>query len=256
MTEQWHRTTPIYVLGDSHALAFTDLLWREGDAHWLTRACYGDQLRLDNFSQAGQLHPQVIQLLLAESLIAPTQTTGALAQLDAAVAAPEALCFKAIYRADSAFADYFRRGQTQQSPLVVMFGEIAGFSLGSAVQFPEEVLQSFGLSPAIVDGKPLLDWETALQLAHEWLTPVCEGLLVLKAMGFEALYLHSLPPLGSDNDLRVLLNTVLHSFCQQAGIFCLNPCLDVIQFGEERQMALQSISMLLHHREDVIPRIY
>lgn len=234
MSDQWHRTTPIYVLGDMYTLPFTDLLWREDDDSWLTRACYGDHLRLDNFSQAGQLHPQVIQLLLAESLIAPTQTTGALAQLDAVVAAPEALCFKAIYRADSAFADYFRRGRTQHSPLVVMVGDIGGFSLGGTVPLPE--------SP---------NWNEACQQAREWLVPLCEGLLLLKDMGFDGLYLHRLPPLGSDTDLRTILNTVLHSFCQQEGIAFLNPCQDVIQFGDERQMALQSISMLLRHLKDV-----
>lgn len=244
---KWETSTPIYMLGNSAVLAFSDLLWHQGEQLVSTCTCYCPHLQLTNFSHRQQLHPGIIQALLAESLLAPTQTSRTIvqdhlvgqylfmdtqtshtiAQLESQTTPSPMVTFESIYLSNATWGDPVVQGWTQKQspPLVVVCGHTPAFIIDGTFEMPLEVVTAFGLNPVSFQTDiPTYQWEQVWQQAQVWLDPFCEGLLLLKNMGFSALYLHSIPAMNaSDRQPElVLLNAVLADFCHRHQISFLN----------------------------------
>ncbi len=192
--EAGERLTPIYMIGDSHSIAYGDLLFREtvsGKA-FVTRAKYCRGCASSRFlDEKGNLHPGVLQALVTENLLdesgqpihhSATKSTESIE--DAAERAPT----------DPPLV-FFAGDIDLRSVLLKQLGAKTDFELPFAATGLE------ALPPApdrqVVPSKLIIDYATKL------LHPFLSGVVSLQKAGFTNVFVHSVaPPTLDDAQFR------------------------------------------------------
>ncbi len=190
----------VFVIGDSHAYAFRDLLFElDGDPApipVITRALFVASLMSKTFSDDnGQLYAPVLDGLISDGLIA-------LDERDIVVDSAGSRAHGRIHAS--------KRGRETQ--LLFFCGDI-DVRTEFLRQLPEHA--DFELSDTPAGVEALRDdrvWEpvdapVVFAFAQQMIRPFFRGLLVLKNAGFERIAVHSLPPPSLSDDDFVRLNT-------------------------------------------------
>ena len=186
------RPAPIYMLGDSQCLVFSQLLfeaqYQDKTVSLLTQARYCPGLSAAQFSDArAYLHETVIRALLSDCLIDREN--------------------RALYQHQSSQSGILPllAGRTRAAPVLVFFcgssDLVNGFQrqLGTHYDFvlpdQEHLLAAFPPAPV----RQVFPYQTARASLNERLEPLFRGLRKLREMGFVHIYLHDLAPQTPDD---------------------------------------------------------
>ncbi|HLG68805.1 MAG TPA: hypothetical protein VK009_00115 [Chloroflexota bacterium] len=179
---------PIYMLGESHCVVFTDRIFRETrylDETFITRALYLPGISSHDFSDNNL--QRVWSVLAAEHLIVGDPRGRAATWVPFHVSRSPLLI------------PSVHNKKPRGVPIIVVFaGEIALRSLflkqlgqnDFDLPFPVEGLDALPMP----EGYAHVQFNLVLQLANQILSPLLNGLMTLYNVGFTSLYVHSIPP--------------------------------------------------------------
>ena len=186
---------PIYMIGESHCVVFTDRIFRETkhlNETFITRAMYLPGISSHDFVANGQMQ-RVMGALAGEHLIVG-DPRGGNAPWVPMHAATNNLHIPSVHSK-----------KPHGVPVIVVFaGEIALRSiflrqLGNAdFELPFDVPYLDELPTATTT--QIVPFQLVFQLANQVLGPLFEGLTTLHNMGFTSLYLHCVPPPTLDDE--------------------------------------------------------
>ena len=184
------RAAPVYMIGYSHGLVFSDLVFERGGRHFVTHAkhCPGLDAR-DFVDKRGSLNPMVFESLRGERLIRPDGDRWKASHLTKSPVAQSSAQLAEIDRS--------------APPIVVIVGSgdlyyfVKGLAAGS--DFPMEGLQFNEADFEDMPVRSVLPWRLAVESAAAMLGPLFRGLLLLERAGFSRLFVHSLPPQTVDD---------------------------------------------------------
>jgi hypothetical protein len=184
---------PLFVVGDSHTVAYSDLLFEYAGTRYITRAKYCRGVTAQTFTNArGELHPALVEALASELLVTRT---------------PDGLL--ADHRILGDLAVGIARERTRTAPVICIF---AGDVDLRTVFLDGFTALDFELRDAPPDRSPesndveKVPYRVVRAYAERLLEPLFAGLRALAELGFKNLYLHSLPPPTVDDDLFERLN--------------------------------------------------
>ncbi|MDP7034961.1 MAG: hypothetical protein QF752_10765 [Planctomycetota bacterium] len=186
------RPVPIFMIGDSHCLIYSDLVLRDRISKrlFLTRSRYCRGTSSSRFVDAQKnLHPPIAQALISENLLDEHFQPFHLSKSPGS---------KAI--------DIAAEKQWRDPILVFFAGDIDLRSiflkeLGEGChdfELPFEASGLDGFEP--VPNRQIIPSQLVLQLAEKLVLPLFQGLIGLAKMGFSNIYLHNLPPQTVDDD--------------------------------------------------------
>jgi hypothetical protein len=185
------RGRPIYMIGDSHAVIFRDLVFRKNSQLIVTHAEYCPELYARDFVDArGRLNPMVLASLQAERLVRQN---------------PDGR-WQAAHLSRSPNAQSVARLGERNSgaPILVIlvgWGDLYHFlkDLGPASDFQVEGSpfdeSRFEEPPATAN----VPWKLVVESAAAVLGPLFQGLRHLEKTGFSKTFLHTLPPQTADD---------------------------------------------------------
>ena len=180
--------TPLYFIGDSHTLAYADLVFRDHEGGLaVTRSHYCRGITASAFlDPGGALHADVAGALLADGL------------LERSAAGP----FFARHRATDLHSlqvgAAMERART--SPVLVLSVGDIDVKFGFIREFARQdfaLPASFAFDPAPFAPHPtegVIPFALAAGFAKKLLMPYLRGLELLAGLGFANLYVHALPP--------------------------------------------------------------
>jgi hypothetical protein len=188
------RSTPIHVLGDSHALPYKGLVFQSSadDLFYVTYAKHIPGFQGAHFVDgAGRLHGGVMNALTSEGLIVKADESDA---WTAQHHDPNAARAKAID---------FAAGRVRRSPILLMlFGDIEQrgtlikqLAPGCDFELPGYLAPDLPAHPVT----QTIPYQVVSEFAARLLAPAFRGLLTLSSWGFETLYVHTLPPQPPDD---------------------------------------------------------
>lgn len=214
--------TPITFIGDSHTLAYADLIFRgPGDQTYLTRSNYCRGITAGAFLDAeGSLNADVAGALLAAGMLEGTPS-GLIAR-HRATDLHSVQVGIAMQRPRSAPALVFSVGDIDCKFGFIREFADADFALPPAYGFEATAL------PAHASGGNV-PFALALGFVKKLVAPYFRGLVALARLGFTNVFLHALPPQTADDaafaringfsaparlryKATVLFNAVLHEF--------------------------------------------
>ena len=191
--------TPITFIGDSHTLAYADLVFRDAaDDLVITRANYCRGITASAFLDAGgNLNADVLQALLAAGYVergpaglVARHRSGDLHSVQVGIA---------MQRPRTSPVLVFSIGD-----LDLKFGFIKEFA---ASDFELAASHGFDPTPFPADVvRERVPFALAASFVRRLLAPYFRGLVVLARLGFEHLYLHALPPQTLDDDAFERIN--------------------------------------------------
>ena len=244
---------PLYMIGESHCMAFRDRLLRE-DAYFhknfLTKGIFIPTITAHNFTENGQLHQPLIEALMGEMLM----TGGARGWTPDSITPAHVQTKGTLYRPDLVPVDPYG------VPTLVFFvGEIALRSaflrtLGKRTfDLPFEVpgLAAVPTNEQWERESEAIPFQQVVNLYNQVVGPFFQGLVTLYNMGFSRLYIHSVPPPTLDDRefewmngfytparLRYkgahLFNRGFAQFCSQTNVGFLDIWDDVTEAGALR----------------------
>lgn len=220
------RPTPIYMIGDSHAFIFNDLLFKleHPSRYIITKSRFIPTLTATDFLDAdGGLNEALMQALFMDALVTVDRDP---THLQAAGSVRKYL---------------LESSRARSVPIIVIFaGSIdlgAGFLRFLGDQY--DIALPFdlkGVAQMPVDRpREMIPYRFAVDQVNTLLEPLMRGMQHLRAMGFSNLFLHCMPPPGVDDDpfmhfngfvapafLRykayLLFNHVLRAYCEKIGV--------------------------------------
>jgi lysophospholipase L1-like esterase len=225
---------PIYIVGDSHALPYRGLMFREKwtGAWALARSCYisgfaaGDFYRPDT----GEFQPDLIRFLEFEGLVRDGRATHL--SMDA-----------------TDFAIATAAGQPVKPPLImVVVGDIDIRAVIMPILADKHDFVPPFETPLPVLDKPLIPWDLVEEAIDRQLSPLIAGLRQLVACGFNRLYVQAVvPPTRNEAAVRRLhgygcpasvrtklvdaFNRKLAEFCRPIGVTVLENWAALTQDG-------------------------
>lgn len=237
MAEYVGQAQPIYVLGDSHVLAFRDLVTEHSNGQiWATRVGYCHGVVSHNFTTTqGELHPLLLQMLKQEGLLLQEQAQ--LQPFHYAVSAEAERRVQLTARSRQVPLLIWSQGEVDVRAIFLKkLGSQADFRLPPALA---EFNESMAQLPSPSQPQRLAT-DMVISFAKELLTPYFKGLLRLRQQGFTQLMVLGLPPpdpddqaFAADNHYESpastrykavrIFNALLHEFCQPQHI----PFLDI-----------------------------
>jgi hypothetical protein len=191
--------TPITFIGDSHTLAYADLVFRDAaDELFATRSYYCRGITASGFVDAtGNLNADVQQALLAAGFV--ERVSAGLVARHRASDLHSLQVGIAMQRPRSSPILVFSIGD-----LDLKFGFIKEFAAGDF-----ELPAAYGFDPAPFPAAATSErvpFALAVSFVRRLLAPYFRGLVMLARLGFEHLYLHALPPQSLDDDAFERIN--------------------------------------------------
>lgn len=188
------RLTPIYMIGDSHTLAFADLLFRDavsGKA-FVTRAKYCRGCSASRFrDEKGTLHPGVLAALVSENLLDENGQPMHRSETKSTESIEAAL-----ERAGSDPAIVFFAGDID---LRSVFLKQLGASNDFELPFLAPGLEAFPPVP----NRQVVPTNLVIEFATKLIHPFLSGVVALQQAGFANVFVHSLaPPTLDDAQFR------------------------------------------------------
>lgn len=183
------RPIPIYIIGDSHVLIYSNLLFQEKKifkTNFITRSKYCSGLTANNFTDGdGKLNPILLQALSSEFLLDDNEQGVHLAGARDVLVNDPTLVF---FCGDIDLRYVFLR------------------QLGPTVDFhlPFNVTDLEQLSS--LESPTIIPYALVLEQAKKMLHPLLIGLQKLKTMGFQNVFIHNLPPPTLDEAAYQRLN--------------------------------------------------
>ena len=179
-----HRALPVYIIGDSHALPYRNLIFRDKwTGQWIVvRSRYISGLTAHDFfnSKTGEFLPQILETLEYEGLVRDERATH-------------------LSKDEIDFAIAQATGQPVTPPLLMF---VVGDIDVRSILLPM-LAEHYDFVPPLdlpypVSEKPLMPWDVVAETIEQRLRPFINGLKQLRESGFNRLYVQSVVPPTQD----------------------------------------------------------
>ena len=228
--ELLNQVTPIHLIGESHTVAFNNLLFRctNSDDAFICRSKFIPLIPANQYGTETSVNADFLKALIAEGLIAEKFMRPYYQHLIDAVA---------FYQSMPLIAPpiIFFFGDTELQGLLTQFGSEFDFEM------PDDSV--YGMD----NEKDLIPYTIIRNHLEKLISPAIAVLKQLKNVGFTRLMVHSLPPRSTDDKaaskwshgivisaqirskLVVLMNQYLENSCKEIGIGFINTWLETSQ---------------------------
>lgn len=223
--------TPIHMIGESHSLIFSNMLFRPSGSEesYLCRTRFFSSLRARQYSVGDELSDDYVDGLVAEGL------------LDRA--------YRPVHQYAEPSATFLAGMPLMSPPMVLFAGDLDLHELlrqvGDQFDFLLPDDPGYGVDPT----KQIMTYAQVRDHIAGFLAPFCNAVEQLKAASFDRVMIHCLPPRTPDSDLAarwtdgiviaapfrakltLLANRLLADFCDAAGIGFIDTWPDLTENG-------------------------
>jgi len=223
--------TPIHMIGESHSLIFSNILFRPSGSEdsYLCRTRFFSSLRARQYSVGDELSDDYVDGLVAEGL------------LDRA--------YRPVHQYAEPSATFLAGMPLMSPPMVLFAGDLDLHELlrqvGDQFDFLLPDDPGYGVDPT----RQIMTYAQVRDHIAGFLAPFCNAVAQLKAASFDRVMIHCLPPRTPDNDaaarwtdgivigapfrakLTLLANRLLAEYCEMAGIGFIDTWPDLTENG-------------------------